>query len=183
MSFSFPKESTKDSGYNPEQVDSFVELARRQFNDASLGLLTADQVRNTEFDLVSSGYVIGAVDTALDRLEDSFSAREIAHQKITRGDEALADRLARLIEIVKGRTERPKRLKFKSTGWLLRGYNRKQVDNLCDQIALHLGSGTKLPLNVVRRSTFKVKRGGYVESQVDAFIDRVVEVLQIEANR
>lgn len=183
MSFSFPKESAKQFGYNPEQVDSFVELARRQFNDASLGLVTADQVRNTEFDLVAGGYIIGAVDTALDRLEDSFASREIAHQKITRGDAALADRLARVVEIVKGRTDRPKGKKFKSTGLLLRGYSRKQVDALCDQIALHVGSGTKLPLNVVRRSTFKTKRGGYVESQVDAFIDRVVEILQIEANR
>lgn len=183
MSFSFPKESAKVDGYKPEQVDGFVELARRQFNDPTLSLVTADQVRNTEFDFVPGGYIIGAVDTALDRLEDSFAAREIAHQKNTRGEAALADRQERVTEIIKGRLGRPKGKKFKSTGWLLRGYSRKQVDQLCDQIALHVGSGTKLPLNVVRRSTFKAKRGGYVESQVDAFIDRVVELLQIEANR
>ena len=183
MSFSFPKESGKAAGYKPEQVDAFVELARQQFNDTSLALVTADQVRNTEFDFEPGGYIIGAVDTALDRLEDSFAAREIAHQKNTRGDAALDDRLSRVTEIIKGRIERPKSKKFKSTGWLLRGYSRKQVDQLCEQIAFHLGSATVLPLNVVRRSTFKVKRGGYVESQVDAFIDRVVELLQIEANR
>jgi DivIVA domain-containing protein len=40
-----------------------------------------------------------------------------------------------------------------------------------------------LQLNVVRRAIFKANRGGYVESQVDAFIDRVVEILQIEKNR
>jgi DivIVA domain-containing protein len=28
-----------------------------------------------------------------------------------------------------------------------------------------------------------VKRRGYVEAQVDAFIDRVIEALQIEQNR
>jgi DivIVA domain-containing protein len=30
---------------------------------------------------------------------------------------------------------------------------------------------------------FNAKRGGYVEAQVDAFIDRVVELLQLEQNR
>jgi DivIVA domain-containing protein len=68
-------------------------------------------------------------------------------------------------------------------GYLLRGYDRKQVDQLCNQVSVHLASGTPLQLNVVRRAIFKAKRGGYVESQVDAFIDRVVEILQIEKNR
>jgi DivIVA domain-containing protein len=50
------------------------------------------------------------------------------------------------------------------------------------QIQKHLDAGEKLQLNVVRRSIFKAKRGGYVEAQVDAFLDRVAEILQIEKN-
>jgi DivIVA domain-containing protein len=30
---------------------------------------------------------------------------------------------------------------------------------------------------------FNAKRGGYVEAQVDAFVDRAIEALQIEQNR
>lgn len=165
------------------QVDAFVALARRQYTDAAQEILTANQLRNTEFDLVHGGYDLVAVDAAMDRLEDSFAAREIQRQKLFRGDFAVKDRLERIKEIVLGRLDRPKRKKFSSVGWLLRGYDRKQVDQLCVQIEQHLKSGSQLHLNVVRRSIFKAKRGGYVESQVDAFIDRVIEILQIEKNQ
>ena len=165
------------------QVDAFVALARRQYTDAAQEILTANQLRNTEFDLVHGGYDLVAVDAAMDRLEDSFAAREIQRQKLFRGDFAVKDRLERIKEIVLGRLDLPKRKKFSSVGWLLRGYDRKQVDQLCVQIEQHLKSGSQLHLNVVRRSIFKAKRGGYVESQVDAFIDRVIEILQIEKNQ
>lgn len=183
MSFSFPQAEAKQLGYLPEQVDSFIETARNQFADATQELLTSNQLRNTEFDLVSGGYEITAVDTAMDRLEDAFAAREIQRQKLFRGEFAVNDRLARITEIVRGRLSRPKRQKFASVGFLLRGYDRKQVDALLAQVEQHLNSGTRLQLNVVRRAIFKAKRGGYVESQVDAFIDRVVEILQIEKSR
>jgi DivIVA domain-containing protein len=57
------------------------------------------------------------------------------------------------------------------------------VDKLCLLIENHLSQKEPLQINTIRRSIFKAKRGGYVESQVDAFIDRVVEILQIEKNR
>lgn len=183
MSFSFPLAKPDKPGYDKVQVDAFVALARRQHTDAAQEILTANQLRNTEFDLVHGGYDLVAVDAAMDRLEDSFAAREIQRQKLFRGDFAVKDRLERIKEIVLGRLDRPKRKKFSSVGWLLRGYDRKQVDQLCVQIEQHLKSGSQLHLNVVRRSIFKAKRGGYVESQVDAFIDRVIEILQIEKNQ
>lgn len=183
MSFSFPLAQPEKPGYEKSQVDSFVAMARAQYADASQDILTANQLRNTEFDLVHGGYDLVAVDTAMDRLEDAFAAREIQRQKLFRGDFAVNDRLERITEIVRGRLERPKRKKFSNVGFLLRGYDRKQVDLLCAQVADHLNSGNQLHLNVVRRAIFTAKRGGYVESQVDAFIDRVVEILQIEKNR
>ncbi len=118
----------------------------------------------------------------MDRLEDTFAKREIERQRDLRGQSAVLDRLERITEIVRGRLIRPKRKKFSSVGWLLRGYSRSQVDQLCVQIQKHLDAGDKLQLNVVRRSIFKAKRGGYVEAQVDAFLDRVAEILQIEKN-
>lgn len=183
MSYSFPLAQPDQPGYDRAQVDTFIALARSQYSDSAQEILTANQLRNTEFDLVHGGYDLIEVDAAMDRLEDAFAAREIQRQKLFRGDFAVKDRLERITEIVLGRLERPKRKKFSSVGFLLRGYDRKQVDQLCVQIEQHLKSGSKIHLNVVRRAIFKAKRGGYVESQVDAFIDRVVEILQIEKNQ
>jgi DivIVA domain-containing protein len=183
VSYSFPLAAPDKPGYEKYQVDAFIALARAQFSNADQETLPANQLRNTEFDLVHGGYELSAVDTAIDRLEDAFSAREIQRQKLLRGEHAVSDRLSRISEIVIGRLERPRRKKFASVGFLLRGYDRKQVDQLCFQIERHLKSGNQINLNLVRRAIFKAKRGGYVESQVDAFIDRVVEILQIEKNR
>jgi DivIVA domain-containing protein len=119
----------------------------------------------------------------MDKLEDSFAAREIQRQKAEKGSYAVVDRLARVVELIRGRVERPKGKKFSNTGILLRGYNRKQVDSLCEHIARHLDSQAPIALDQVRRVVFNVKRGGYVEAQVDAFLDRVIEALQIEQNR
>jgi len=132
---------------------------------------------------VKGGYQIELGDSAIERLEETFAAREIQKQKLEKGAYALDDRLARVSEIIRGRLERPKGKRFSSTGWILRGYNRKQVDALCERISRHLESGQELSPAEVRRSFFQAKRGGYAESQVDAFIDRVIEVLQIEAAR
>lgn len=182
MTYDFPLASAKQKGYDQNQVNKFIELARVQFSDASLDAVTADSIRNVQFDLVPNGYLASAVDTAMDRLEDEFAAREVQRQKTIRGDSAVEDRLHRINEIVRGRTSRPNRQKFSSTGWWLRGYSRKQVDQFCSQIEQHLAGGTVLPVASVRKVVFTAKPGGYVEAQVDAFIDRVVEILQIEKN-
>jgi len=163
-------------------VDAFIEKARVQYSNPNSELVTSNSLRNTEFDLIKGGFEIAAVDTAMDRLEDTFARREIERQMNLKGQSAVLDRLDRIIEIVQGRLVRPKRRKFSNVGWLLRGYSRSQVDQLCAQIQTHLDSGEKLQLNVVRRAIFKAKRGGYVEAQVDAFLDRVAEILQIEKN-
>lgn len=180
MSFQFPAVADNQLGYSAAQVDAFVAKARIQFDDPTQELVTANIIRNTEFDLVKNGYLISAVDAAMDRLEDTFAGREIQRQKLFRGDFAVVDRKARIAEIINGRLVRGSRKRFDSTGWLLRGYSRKQVDQLCELIAAHLENKTPLNLNTVRRSIFKAKRAGYQESQVDAFIDRVVELLQLE---
>jgi DivIVA domain-containing protein len=183
MSFTFPRVDAKKPGYSPEQVDQFLTRARAQFNNPVDGGVTAHDVRNTEFDLVHGGYSPEVIDGAMDKLEDSFASREIQRQKVERGSYALDDRLARVVELIRGRIERPKGQRFANTGLLLRGYSRKQVDALCEHIVRHLDSEAPLTIDEVRRVVFNAKRGGYVEAQVDAFIDRVIEALQIEQNR
>ena len=183
MSFSFPKAEPKQPGYVPEQVDAFIAKARDQFANPAAELVTSDQVRNTEFDLVHGGYELAIVDGAMDKLEDSFASRELQRQKTERGSFALDDRYARVVELIRGRVERPRGKRFSNTGLLLRGYSKKQVDALCEHILRHLESGAPLAIDDVRRVVFNVKRLGYVEAQVDAFIDRVIEAIQIEQNR
>jgi DivIVA domain-containing protein len=183
MSFTFPRVESKKPGYAPEQVDQFLSRARAQFNNPVDGGVTAHEVRNTEFDLIHGGYAPEVIDGAMDKLEDSFAGREIQRQKAEKGSYALDDRLARVIELVRGRINRPKGQRFSNTGLLLRGYSRKQVDSLCEHITRHFDSQAPISIDEVRRVVFNAKRGGYVESQVDAFIDRVIEALQIEQNR
>lgn len=183
MSFTFPKTGPKRPGYSPSQVDDFLAKAREQFNNPRADGLTAHDVRNTEFDLIHDGYEPDVIDGAMDKLEDSFASREIKRQKEERGSYAIDDRLARVIELVRGRLERPRKKRFASTGLLLRGYSRKQVDALCEHIQRHFDSQAPIGIDEVRRVVFNAKRGGYVEAQVDAFIDRVIEALQIEQNR
>lgn len=183
MSFTFPRVNKNKPGYSAEQVDAFLGRARAQFSNPVDGGLSAHDVRNTEFDIVHGGYVPQIIDAAMDKLEDSFAAREMERQKNEKGSYALDDRLARVLELVRGRVERPRKRRFSGTGLLLRGYSRKQVDALCEHIARHLDSGASIVIDDVRRVVFNAKRGGYVEAQVDGFIDRVIEALQIEQNR
>lgn len=183
MSFTFPTSDSKKRGYLPEQVDAFIGRAREQFTNPDLDVVTANEVRNTEFDVVPGGYRIELVDGAMDKLEDSFASRELKRQQAANGNYALDDRRSKLASLIRGRTERPKGQRFTNTGYLLRGYSRKQVDALCEHIERHLVSGAELQLTEVRRVVFDARRRGYSESQVDAFIDRVIELIQIDQNR
>jgi DivIVA domain-containing protein len=145
--------------------------------------MPSESLRKVEFDLVHGGYEIGAVDDAIARLEDAFAKNELQRQVAKKGKYALDDRHSRIKEIVIGRTERPKNNKFSRVSWIMRGYDRRQVDQLAEHIERHLVSGAALSIPDVRGAIFKATRGGYAEGQVDAFLDRVIELLQIEQVR
>jgi DivIVA domain-containing protein len=167
-------------GYDIKQVDGFIELARAQYADPKLTLLTARQVRQNEFDLVKKGYDIADVDLGVDRLEDVFAKRELARQRIQLGDFMMRERLERYVLSLRGRLELKDRHRFSHRTLLLRGYSRKEVDAFCKLVSQHLETGESMSVLDVRKTVFKAKRGGYAENEVDAFIDRVVEVLQLE---
>ena len=180
MSFSFPKSKR---GYAPAEVDAFIEQARRQFSHPGDTVITSKDLRRTQFQLVKGGYSVSAVDAAIDRLEDAFAKNEIERAKALEGFSTIADRILGVKASIAGRLVRPKNRRFDSTGLILRGYDRKQVDRFLVSVQAHIDTGRELDLNSVRRAVFKVKRGGYVESQVDAYIDRVVELLHLELYR
>jgi DivIVA domain-containing protein len=169
-------------GYDQKQVDAFINMARSQYENPVGHLLTSERIRETEFDLVRGGYQVGAVDSALDRIEDALADREIKRKIETRGNEAVADHEVRIREILITRASRPKRRRFEKISWPARGYNKREVDKLCNLVLEHLVNQEKLKMSEVRRIVFSAQRGGYAENQVDAFIDRVVQILHIERN-
>ena len=178
MSYSFPKQE-KGLGYAPAEVDEFIGKARLQFEDPSQFLVSSGFARHATFSMVKGGYAIAAVDTAIDRLEDTFAQKEISHQLADQGAFALDDRLARFIESLQGRSDRRKTKRFKRVSWPLRGYSPKQVDTFCMMLERYLFSNATLVPSDIRGQLFKVKRGGYSETQVDAFLDRAIEVIQL----
>lgn len=178
MSFPFPHAKPRKLGYAPAEVDEFISKARQAYNFGSDG--TELGIRKSEFNLVKGGYSVTAVDVALDRLEDSFARRQYERIVERSGVEALHERANQIRIVLVGRIERPKRKRFDNTGFILRGYSRKQVDAFLDSVSNHIDNRADLPVDDVRKMIFTPKRGGYAENQVDAFIDAVIELLQIE---
>jgi DivIVA domain-containing protein len=178
VSFPFPNAKPNKLGYLQSEVDSFVAQAREAYNNHEDGQSLG--IREREFTLVKGGYSVSAVDVAMDRLEDSFSARAMALQLSRAGAESLHERANEIRLLLVGRLERPIGKRFDSTGLILRGYSRKQVDAFLVDVSSHIDTRTALSLDEVRKVIFTPKRGGYAENQVDAFIDRVIELLQIE---
>jgi len=178
VSFQFPNAKPKKLGYQPQQVDEFIAAAREQYNlnQDGAGL----EIRYREFGLVKGGYSVSAVDAALDRLDETFTARRNLELLTIGGHEALLERANNIRIALVGRLERPQKQRFQSTGFVLRGYSKREVDQFLTAVGSHIESRTSLSLDAVRKVLFNAKRGGYAENQVDAFIDRVVELLQIE---
>lgn len=178
MSDKFPR--AKKRGYSIEQVEEFLGHARTQYLDPSSTEMDVKTIRATRFDLAKHGYSISVVDAAMEKLEDVFAQRELEKSFGLLGFSAFLAETNDLRDLLLSRVDRKKGKRFARRFWPLRGYNRRQVDSLCSLLANHLNQSSPLALRDVRLTVFKPKRGGYAEYQVDAFIDRIVELLQRE---
>jgi DivIVA domain-containing protein len=167
-------------GYNPEQVDALLDLAKRQYESPEQILLRASDLRGLRLDLVSGGYSISQVDAALDNLEDHFIRAEVSAFSERFGEGELANRFEELQKALLPRLRRDKGKRFTRVSWLARGYDKKKVDELCDQLVTHFNGGAKVRVSQVRRAQFTATRSGYSMPQVDSFLDRVIEALQLE---
>lgn len=167
-------------GYNPEQVDALLELAKRQYESPDQILLRASDLRGLRLDLVSGGYSISQVDAALDNLEDHFIRAEITAFRERFGQGELAKRFDELQQVLFPRLVREKGKRFTKVSWLSRGYDKKKVDELCDQLLTHFNGGVKVRVAQVRRAQFSATRSGYSMPQVDSFLDKIIEALQLE---
>jgi DivIVA domain-containing protein len=167
-------------GYNPEQVDALLDLAKRQYENPDEVLLRASDLRGLRLDLVSGGYSVSQVDAALDNLEDHFIQAEVKAFRERFGDQELAKRFGELQQTLIPRLRRENGKRFAKVSLLARGYDKKKVDELCDQLMAHFNGGPRVKVSQVRRAQFSATRAGYSMPQVDGFLDRVIEALQLE---
>ena len=180
MTYAFNRSGKRKLGYNITQVDEFLQLARDQYANSSKSLLTAEDVRTTRFELQRNGYSISVVDAALEKLEDVFAANEYGKELLKVGYFDFTEDLSDVKKLVIARCNRKNRRKFAKRVWPNKGYSTKQVDKFCSQLGQKLERKAKLTVKELRVATFKSKRGGYAEYQVDAFLETVVEAFQRE---
>jgi DivIVA domain-containing protein len=179
---SFDRVQRNEYGYNAKQVDQFLQRARVSFENPTTArhVIKSADVRAVSFDPVKGGYAAAAVDAALDRLEDAFARSERDDLVAERGEEAWLREIGKLSGLLRGRLHRPDGERFrrpsKGRG---RSYNTVDVDNLCRDLIGYLEEDRPLSVDNVRRAVFRPAAGkdGYEETQVDAFLDRVVELM------
>lgn len=173
---SFPEARGREKGYEKKAVDAFLARARNAF-EVGGEPLTAAEVRQVSFPLVRHGYAIASVDAALGRIEDAFAARERAEVLSKVGARAWVGRTRETAQTILDRLARPKRRRFDRVSALRYGYRMDEVDLVTDKIARYLEAGDSVTVEQVRSVAFRMQRGGYSETQVDAVLDAVVDVM------
>jgi DivIVA domain-containing protein len=177
VSTTFPK--TRKRGYNVEQVEDFLEEARRAYS-ADLSdtvVVSAESIRTIAFAMQKGGYSTTHVDAALERLEDAFATRERERSRQREGDDAWYGQARASAQEILNRLARPRGHRFDRAPFLVDGYDRRQVDALADRIAAYLQTGASLSVDDVRTAAFPPRKGGYREAQVDLLLDAVTTVM------
>ncbi len=171
MSTTFPR--TRKRGYDVDEVEDFLEEARRAYSGDGAGAsVNAESIRRIAFSMKRGGYSASHVDAALERLEDAFATRE----RDGSVHSAVANPRLLAQEIV-NRLARPRRHRFARAGFMVNGYRRSDVDSFVDRVSEHLVSGAPLEVSEVRTVAFRPQRGGYREAQVDLLLDAVIDVM------
>ncbi|MEY4397605.1 MAG: hypothetical protein RLZ53_181 [Actinomycetota bacterium] len=176
----FPTVGKKNFGYEPAEVDAFIALARDQYARPESRVINWKTLVATGFQLVKDGYDVAAVDKAIEKLEDTFAERDLKSPVFQFPLVNKTEQLIKLRTLLASRIARPKGKKFERAGVLGLGYSRKVVDALVGLVGEFLEDQEALELDELRGLKFKVVRGGYVESQVDTYIDRLVEFIQTQ---
>lgn len=179
-------------GYDPAQVDAFLERAHALYDSEGMNL-TQHDIQNVSFDLRKNGYVIAQVDAALGRLERAVVDKQTTWEIAQHGRVTWKAKTEKLYHEVQNHAERNERERFKSGAPKQPSYDKKQVDRLVDQIvdkaAAALGvdgvteddvrSLADLNADTVNNVIFTQRKGkrGYDERQVDYFLNACVQLL------
>jgi DivIVA domain-containing protein len=183
VSDTFARAGRFSKGYDVEQVESFLNRARMAYEENGRGpAMTSWHVRTVGFDLVRGGYDVDAVDAALDRIEDAFARREKQRGEERSGSAAWQTQLRTQEQSLRAQLARPDGERFPRGSGMELTYDIEAVDDLCQRIEESFAMGQPLPPDSVRLAVFKSRRGsrGYREASVDAFLDRVVELLVVQ---
>jgi DivIVA domain-containing protein len=180
VSTNFPHAGKSRRGYNVEQVEEFLEDARRAYAlDSSVTpLLSAKQIRTTSFAMQKGGYSTVHVDAALERLEDAFATRERERAVAQGGDQAWFTDARATAQQILDRLARPEGQRFDRVNFLSDGYRRKDVDAFSVRLIEYFQNGKPLSVDEVRSIAFRSQKSGYREAQVDLLLDQVVAVVQ-----
>jgi DivIVA domain-containing protein len=175
----FPTARGRARGYARDEVDAFLQSARRAYDvdDSETPTLTSAEIRRTSFALARGGYATGPVDAALERLEDAFALRERERALTETGKREWLTSARETAQVILNRLARPAGHKFSRAGFLAQGYRTDDVDAFSKQLVAYFERGTPLSADAVRTAVFRAQRGGYVESQVDLLLDAVTEVM------
>ena len=165
MSADLPRVGRLRRGYDVGQVDAFLASAAAALDGPSTRRPTAATIRRVGFRVIRGGYDPYAVDAALDDLE-----RIAARGGTDAGPGAETESLLALLCGSDGS-------RFRRARWLSRGYSVPHVDTFCVAVAGTVRDGRGPTLREVRSVVFPPRRGGYVEDEVDALLDRVIDLL------
>ena len=181
-------------GYDVGQVDAFLDRAHTLYEDAE-PKLSQEDIQNVSFATAKGGYVISQVDAALNRLEKAVVDKQTQWDISTFGRVAWRAATDQLAHSLYGRAGRPSKSRFDVGDPKHPSYDRKQVDRLVDQVVSkikhELGESKAQPtkaelkayaeLNSTRITnvifTQRTGEHGYSERQVDAYLNRVIQVL------
>ena len=179
VSTTFPRTRKSKPGYAVDEVEDFLEEARRAYSaDRSAPtVVSAESIRRTAFDMEKGGYSITHVDAALERLEDAFAAREKDRAVAEVGDQAWFGRARVTAQEALDRLDRPWGHKFKRMSGLTLGYHPKDVDEFGERLTAYFQDGKPMSVDEVRTVAFRTRRGGYNEVQVDLFLDAIIGVM------
>lgn len=179
MSSTFPHTRKSRLGYDVDEVEEFLEDARRAYTSEVSGatLVSADSIRDTGFTMRKGGYSPDHVDAALERLEDAFALRERDRSFAQTGDQAWYARARTGAQAILDRIVRPRGRRFHRVSIFTGGYSVREVDALTDRVAQYFQSGRALSIDELRTSAFHAQRGGYQEAQVDVLLDAVTRVM------
>lgn len=177
MSTTFPR--ARKTGYSIDQVEDFLEEARRAYtaDPRQPGVLDAAAIRTMAFAMQRKGYSTVHVDAALERLEDAFAARERERAFAQAGDAAWYSQARSTAQVVLDRLSRPTGKRFARVGPLTGGYHVKDVDAFADRLVGYFQHGKPMSAEQVRTVVFRPAKGGYDETQVDVLLDAVIGVM------
>jgi DivIVA domain-containing protein len=179
VSTTFPRTRKSRRGYSVDQVEDFLEDARRAYSadPSEPAVINATSIRRMAFAMQKGGYSPLHVDAALERLEDAFAARSRERAIQLGGDEAWYTEARTIAREILDRLARPVGHRFDHVSFLSNGYNRADVDAFAVRLTSYFQDGQPMSIDEVRTVAFRPHKGGYREAQVDLLLDAVVNVM------